>query len=55
MTLFNLRPEDSLRYPFVGILDLGLNAKSENMLKYQPTELKKTDDITTETLKSFVS
>ena len=39
----------------MGIIDLGLNDKNENMLKYQPMDLNKEDQITTEILKSFVS
>ena len=34
MTLFNIKPEDSLKYPFIGIVDLELNEKGENMIKY---------------------
>ena len=55
MTLFNIKPEDSLKHPFFGIIDLAMNEKGENMIKYQPHDLKKTDDITTELLKTFVS
>ena len=34
MTLFNIKPEDSLKHPFFGIIDLAMNEKGENMIKY---------------------
>ena len=55
LTLFNIKTENAQKHPYVGIIDLSLNDKNESMLKYQPIELSKEDDITTEILKSFVS
>ena len=53
MSLFNIRSEHAQNHPFIGVVDLSIS--KENMIKYEPVDLKRTDDITPEVLTSFVS
>jgi len=52
LSLFNIDSQDALNHPYLGIIDLSISV--ETMTKYQPVDLTKTDDITTEIVTSFV-
>ena len=51
LSLFNIDSQEALNNPYLGIIDLSISV--ETMTKYQPVDLKSTDEISPEVVTSF--